>query len=314
MKKFLSLFLCISLLITALSGCSVTNTNSSSSQDPSAVSSQALQATNKDSSIAFEELCNDIFLRMITSDTITLNFNVAYPENFGIEKQTPTLGEYTISNMYEDLAYYENKLQTLFAINKESLSENDKLTYDILIETIECYQKTGSFVLYSEPLSPTTGIQAQLPVLLAEFHFYNTSTIEDYLAMLECVPKYFSQILEYEKAKKEKGMFMSGEQADEIIKQCKDFIENPDENYLIEIFEDNIGDIDELSEEQFTQYAERNASLIKECLIPAYQSIIDGITGLKDDSVQTQGLCSLPDGKEYYASLVHFLTNSSRSQ
>ena len=138
----------------------------------SAVSSQALQATNKDSSIAFEELCNDIFLRMITSDTITLNFNVAYPENFGIEKQTPTLGEYTISNMYEDLAYYENKLQTLFAINKESLSENDQLTYDILIETIECYQKTGSFVLYSEPLSPTTGIQAQLPVLLAEFHFY----------------------------------------------------------------------------------------------------------------------------------------------
>ena len=42
----------------------------------------------------------------------------------------------------------------------------------------------GEHYLLEEPLGPSLGIQAQLPVLLAEYNFYNNQDITDYLNLL----------------------------------------------------------------------------------------------------------------------------------
>lgn len=46
----------------------------------------------------------------------------------------------------------------------------------------------------------------------------------------------FNNILDYEQEKADAGLFMSDESADEVIASCQSFIEDPDNNMLIESF------------------------------------------------------------------------------
>mgnify|MGYP000641763341 CR=1 FL=1 len=57
----------------------------------------------------------------------------------------------------------------------------------------------GKNSILDEPLSPSLGVQAQLPVLLAEYAFYKKEDISDYLKLLSTIKPYFQSILELEK-------------------------------------------------------------------------------------------------------------------
>ena len=64
----------------------------------------------------------------------------------------------------------------------------------------------GPYLLYEEPLTPLTGTQAQLPILLSEYRFYNTDDIDTYLKLLTTIPDYFQSILTFEKATSNAGL------------------------------------------------------------------------------------------------------------
>lgn len=57
----------------------------------------------------------------------------------------------------------------------------------------------GDNYLLQEPLGPSLGIQAQLPVLLAEYAFYEDRDITDYLTLLTTIRPYFRSILNLRK-------------------------------------------------------------------------------------------------------------------
>lgn len=75
---------------------------------------------------------------------------------------------------------------------------------------------------------------------------------------------------------------MDSSMADEIITQCRDFINEPENNYLIEVFEDNISDVPGITDSQIKEYSAKNKELITGTLIPAYSELINVLTTLKD--------------------------------
>ena len=78
--------------------------------------------------------------------------------------------------------------------------------------------------MLQEPLSPSLGIQAQLPVLLAEYTFRTRQDIEDYLQLLSLTDSYFRQILDFEQEKAVQGLFMSDASLCRIQEQCRSLI------------------------------------------------------------------------------------------
>lgn len=78
-------------------------------------------------------------------------------------------------------------------------------------------------MLYAEPLGPTIGTQAQLPVLLAEYAFRSRSDVETYLALLKEMDEYYTTLLHFEEAKSKEGLFMSASSAQAVIDQCSAF-------------------------------------------------------------------------------------------
>ncbi len=115
--------------------------------------------------------------------------------------------------------------------------------------------------------------------------------------MLTCIEDYFAQIAAFEQIKAEKGLFMSPYAAQEIIEACQIFTENPSENYLIDTFQTRIDSLTDIPEEKKEFYKRQNQSLIE----------------LKDRGTNENGLCYLPEGKEYYEHLVRANTGSPKT-
>ena len=289
-KKFLVLIITFTILITGCGKISI--------------------PTNANTAFCNFTLC--FFQQEVASNTINLHYSLEEPTRYGIVEYPITLGSY---DMHEaaTLASIENWEAALHKFSPNSLSAENKLTYDILSNYFETLKQNVSYYLYEEPLSPVTGIHAQLPVLLAEYQLNNKKDAETYLSLLKTLPDYFSSLTRFEQQKSSAGLFMSDAVADEVIAQCNAFVAMGDENYLLSTFAERVGGIEKLTEEEQKKLIQENRDIIKSFVLPAYESLALSIASLKGTGTNTQGLCNFPQGKDCYSHLVTSETGSNRS-
>lgn len=261
----------------------------------------------------FDLYTEELFRSEIVGNTINLHYTLAYPENFGITEYEPTLGSFDIEGMqqsYDEMKQLKEELETFCY---EELTAQQQLTYDIVMDYMETELMVEDLLFYTEVLGPVTGYQAQLPVVLAEYHFRTVQDIENYLALVAMVDELFEELMVFEQRKSEAGFFMPDYVADAIIDQCRQFIENPEENYMIAMFESEIQAVAGLSEEQKQEYSSKNRELIITELTTAYETLISGLEALKGTGTNEKGLCYYQDGKRYYEYLARSMTGSDKS-
>ena len=262
---------------------------------------------------SFDELLNDLFVQEVQTDSLSLNYSLSEPENYGITDLDTTLGEYSVSNMNQDLSLSENYLSRLLSFDYNRLTSDQQLTYDILKSYLKLDLNFGNFTYYNECLGPTTGIQAQLPILLAEYSFYDKQDIEEYINLLPCVYDYFKDIIQYEQEKSAHGLFMNDAVADHIIKQCEAFIANPEDNFLISYFDEKISVYKGLTKSEINCYKALNKEAVIVYVLPAYKMLIDALTKLKGTGTNKAGLYYYPEGQSYYECLAKYKTGSDKS-
>lgn len=251
----------------------------------------------------FSEFTRDFFAGEITSDTLSLHYTLADPAVFGIQDYPVTFGCIS-SRSGEQNAALENLSSSLASFSPSRLSRENRITLDIMKLYCETALEAADLPPLYEPLSPSLGVQAQLPVLLAEYAFYDEQDILDYLALLKDMPSYFSSILDYEKEKADAGCFMSDTSADRITEQCSAFIAGGEHNYLQTIFQEKISEFPGLTEKECAALSETHRKLLTDHVLPAYQSLINGLNSLKGRGTNTMGLSYYPQGQEYYEYLL----------
>lgn len=261
----------------------------------------------------FDSFLEKLFQSEVSANTINMHYTLRNPENYGISDYKVTYGEISKESHQKSIAASENILSILdnFSIKQMDVSRN--LTYEILKEELETQMEGADFYLYQEMLRPSTGIQAELPVLMAEYSFYDEKDVQDYLSLLVQTPEYFRQILLFEIEKANTGLFMSDFAAEDIINQCSNFVEDGESNYLITTFNDKMDQMQEISDQQKIDYKEQNKKAVLESVIPAYETMIKGLEKLKGSGKNQEGLCHLPKGKEYYEYLVRSYTGSEKN-
>lgn len=262
---------------------------------------------------SFVDFTDQMFVSEIQGNTLNLHYTLSDPASFGITDYPVTLGSADPAAEASSGAVLENYQGKLEDICRHCLSKDNKLTYDILDSYLDTQALGQDFYLYEEPLGPTIGTQAQLPVLLAEYTFRSERDIRDYLNLLGQMDTYYASLLDFERTKSEAGLFMSDTSADAIIAQCQSFIANPQENFMIEIFNEQTDSLDFLSQEKKASYQSANEAAILNHVIPAYELLIQGLTELKGTGVNEKGLCWLPEGKAYYEYLVQRTTGRKDS-
>lgn len=273
----------------------------------------------------FENYTNHFFRQEVSSNTIALHYTLKDPAAYGITHAPVSMGYYP-TDAAAIGAYTENVLASLHDFRRSKLSGKNKLTYDVLDNYLSGALALAPFTLYEEPLAPLTGTQAQLPILLSEYQFYNRSDVDTYLELLTRTPEYFQSLIDFEKARSEAGLFMSASAADQIIQECTAFVNMGEKNYLFSSFEDRIRELSKsledsetdnssqpLSEKEIKNYISENASRMKDYVFPAYITLSENMQTLRDTGRNEGGLCHFPKGTAYYEQLVRRETGSSRS-
>ncbi len=259
----------------------------------------------------FDTYTEEFFCQEVSGNTISLHYTLKDPSKYNIKNAPVTLGYYSTDSDAR-CASVENALALLTSHNRAKLTEENQLTYDVLEHYLTSSLEQARYALYEEPLAPLTGVQAQLPVLLSEYQFYNKEDADTYLKLLAQTPEYFQSILDFEKEKSRQKLFMSESRADAIITECKKFMSLQENNYLYSSFEERINNLNLPSGEREI-YLKKNKDYIRQYVLPAYQMLADGIRSLRSTGTNNGGLCNLPEGAKYYESVVAGETGSSRS-
>lgn len=303
-KKIASSAVCVALAISLFAGCA---------HFESIEYSQEISEENPQTVEAFDQFINDIFETEVTENTINLHFTISDPEKYGITDYPVTLGDLSIDAMADSNARLENYLSDLSSFSYTELTLNQQLTYDILENYIQLQLDMADMYLYDELLRPSTGVQAQLPILYEEYSFNSKKDVEDYLKLLALTDEYFDQIISFEEEKAAAGLFMSDFACQNIIDQCNAFIADSDNHYLIETFNTRIDKLTGLTQSEKDHYRLQNEKMLREHIFPAYENLAAALTDLLGSGTNENGLCYFPEGKQYYEYLLAYNTGASES-
>ena len=267
---------------------------------------------NQNADEEFSEYTHNLFCQEVSGSTITLHYTLKDPSSYGIENVPVTYGRCT-TDTRAICAAVENEQARLHSHKRSQLSKENQLTYDVLDDYLNTSLSLAPYSLYEEPLAPLTGTQAQLPILLSEYQFYTSEDADTYLELLTKTPEYFQSILEFEQAKAEAGLFMASYTVDDIVKECRTFVNLGEKHYLYSSFTERLDELSDLSNDQKETYENKNSEYLKEYVFPAYTELADGLSALRTAGKNKNGLCYLPEGKKYYEFLVARETGSDRS-
>lgn len=257
----------------------------------------------------FEAFSRKVFQNEVSGSTLTLHYTLAHPEKQGIPRKKASLGTVPtdMKNTYQICSQYEEKLKSF---RYSRLSTENQLTLDSMLLYYHTEKSLGGNYLLQEPLGPSLGIQAQLPILLAEYAFYKDQDITDYLNLLTTIRPYFQSILKFEKKKSDAGFFMSDATLDRVLAQCSAFIQNPGSNYMLDIFQKKLSEYGKLSPSEQSALVLTHKSLMKTEVIPAYQELMTGLEALRGTGKNNRGLTYFKGGKAYYLYLLQSQTGS----
>ncbi len=267
---------------------------------------------SSDTNTAFRQFTLELFRQDVAANTIGLHYTLKDPSAYDIVQAPVTYGSFS-TNTTGMMASLENSLSALSHYHYEDLTDENKLTYDILESYLQTAQKGAPYLLYEEPLGEITGIQAQLPVLLAEYPFHDIKDVDTYLSLLSCTPDYFNSLISFEKEKADSGLFIPDSTVDAVVDQCSSFVDMKDSNYLLTTFEERLSKIPGLSSTVKRNYQKKNQEMIANAVVPAYESLIDALLELRGSGKNKKGVCYFPNGKEYYSYVVERDTGSPRS-
>lgn len=251
----------------------------------------------------FRSFTRKVFQQEVSGSLLSLHYSLAHPEEKDISRPAPTLGTVS-SDMTDTCQLYESYIKKLKTFSFSRLSRENQITLDMLLLYFDTQLSLEDHILLEEVLSPSLGIQAQLPVLLAEYAFYEDQDISDYLNLLASIEPYFESILRFEEEKAAAGLFMSDTSLERILEQCRAFIQNPESNYMLDVFNEKLEDYGKFSPEDQKELQEKHKSILLNKVIPAYRKLIAGLEALKGSGQSSRGLAHFPGGKEYYEYLL----------
>lgn len=298
-KKFIILPIVLFLLLTAL--CSFLNLNNSDRQ--------------------FQNIADEVFKNEMLANTLNMHYTLAYPENFGISEYTAILPGYSPEDLVSSEKVLTGYLQELSQIDSAKLSPDNAYTYRLLYSSLESSLEGVAFPFFSEPLSPSSGMHSQLPILLAEYTFRTEQDVKDYLTLIDQTDEYFASLATYQAEKKEAGLLQSDSSLQKVIRGCDSILsakEIKDGTHFLQLtFKERIDTLlsqDILSKERADYYISLNDRLLSTVMLPAYNSLADSLfLLLSDNSTLPAGLSSFPLGREYYLHLLSQNTGSSLS-
>ena len=251
----------------------------------------------------FRSFTREVFQKEVSGSMLTLHYSLADPEKKNIARPAPTLGTVSYDNT-ASIHQCQEYLKKLLSFSYSDLSRENRLTSDMLLLYFHTSEASLQNGFPEEILSPSLGIQAQLPVLLAEYAFYKEQDISDYLNILVSIEPYFESILQYEQERAHQGYFMSDTTLDRILEQCREFVKDPENNYMLDVFSQKLKEYGKFTDSEQNELMKRHKEILLNKVIPAYEKLIIGLNALRGSGKNPMGLTYYKKGQKHYEYLL----------
>ena len=251
----------------------------------------------------FRSFTREVFQKEVSGSMLTLHYSLADPEKKNIARPAPTLGTVSYDNT-ASIHQCQEYLKKLLSFSYSDLSRENRLTSDMLLLYFHTSEASLQNGFLEEILSPSLGIQAQLPVLLAEYAFYKEQDISDYLNILVSIEPYFESILQYEQERAHQGYFMSDTTLDRILEQCREFVKDPENNYMLDVFSQKLKEYGKFTNSEQNELMNRHKEILLNKVIPAYEKLIIGLNALRGSGKNPMGLAYYKKGQKHYEYLL----------
>lgn len=268
----------------------------------------------------FAKVGKSLFEEEMQGDTLSLHYTFATPGKYGLETDDVSLPLYDKNSTRKHLETLTEYCNRLSALSEEQLSpENDSIR-KLLVKGLEDAIAVNSFLYYEEPFSPSSGVHTQLLILMAEYRLRHKQDVEEYLALLDEIPNYLASLLTYEQEKARSGLFMSTDSLMDVLDGCENCLTadalHAGEHFLQQTFAERLQELQTtgvLSSKEAATYIEQHNEILLSRILPAYQSLREGLWELREYCTPLEGLCHKETGSEYYQALLKSQTGSGRS-
>lgn len=316
-KKVISLTMAvvISAASISLTGCGITDIRRLRGKNNNSYDTQ--YSYNTTDNEAFEEFTDGLFKELIVDDTLSLHTLLEHPDEYGITDYDVTLGRIDTDSL-DDTSDITQCITELTAFDRNFLSKKQTITYDYLLSYLQTRLCYSDLDLYDTQLTPTIGIQIELPLVFSEYTFMEKKDVDEYITLLCDVDSYFANLIEYENMRASKGLTKEDSLLDDIISSCQSVIDSVNktgssDRLFIDDFNTRIDALTFISDDEKAEYKKLNIDAINNHVIPGYQALIDGLSALKGTNRYTGGICSYPDGQRYYEGLLEQTLGWSKS-
>lgn len=267
----------------------------------------------------FRAFAKAFFLEEVQANPIHFHYTIDNPSAYGVDESSLTLPVYQAGDAANEIYALSEARKDLSAIDPDALSDDNRRLYELLDSYLAATAQTAAYPYFSEPLSPSSGIPSELPILFSEYRLDDKADIENYLSILTQIPSYFEGLLVYEQEKAQAGLFMSDLTADRVIKQCSGLLDADslkNGTHFLEItFKERLQQLVDkkvLTAAEADSYESEHSRLLTTMVTPAYDRLADGLTVLKGSGKNTCGLAGQENGRDYYRALVRLRTGSYR--
>jgi uncharacterized protein (DUF885 family) len=211
--------------------------------------------------------------------------------------------------------FFNTYRDQLESFDRSALSENQRLSYDVLMRECDINTASLNFKDYFMPVNQFSSLPLYIGQLASGRSFQPFRTVNDYDNWLKRLDDYVTwcdtAIVNMRKGMKE-GYVLPKALAKKTIPQFKDFDHGPVESHLFYMPVKNMpSDFPTEEKERLTR---AYADFIGSKIIPTYKKMGDFLEKeYLPGCRETTGISELPGGKEWYAHLTRYYTTTNLS-
>lgn len=257
-----------------------------------------------DAQAAFSELLQEMTEYLIGDSYYTATTTIEHPEDYGFTPDKLTnyfIASYKISEENEkETEDTEKKLKAkLDAIDREALTDKQKLAYDKLQYEFDIDARTMKLKRYESPLDSQKGFMTMLGISLYNFPFDEEADLIGYQKILETLPETFTDVIDYIQYQKTTLNFEpSDSMIEDAIKYTLALTEDKD-NPLLDAYDEKVNELS-LSAEKKAEYIQKNREYVTGTLFDALKKLAEDLKQFDTETNEAKGLCHYEGGAEYY--------------
>jgi len=112
----------------------------------------------------------------------------------GDKRYNDQISDYSVKAVNEGLAREQNFLLRLAAIDTAGMTDQEKISRELLLRQFTQDQEAAEFKEWEMPLNQVDGIHTTYPQLAAQLSFTTVKDYDDWIARLHLIPKAFDQV------------------------------------------------------------------------------------------------------------------------